>query len=431
MTGKVQALSQFAPRLVKLIGGEAMQSAFHLGLNLALLHAVEPYQYGIFTLLMVLGGLGLTYIRSLTALPASVAIALRHGRAADTHEIGYGTAALTLALLFGGGVTLALAAWLEEGALDGGLFVGLWIFRSHLRTVFFARGRERIVSLSDLCFTLSGALGAVAAILNGGSHVLDRIFFAMILANAVGIAVLFVFGHLRLRLDRGRRLWRRYRAIWPVLRWSLISVTITNIQGQGMALMVGAFAGPAAYAPIAAALVVFMPLRVIAAGFGNMLHPELSALAMKGDTARIRALMRHWSIPLVIFALAYLGAALLVMPTILPAAFEQSPFYRKGIAAWVIVGMPLLYVLPRIYLEAIDDHRSIASLSAISAALGLSMVALILLTSPPAWAIAGGAFSEIIVLVGTWRIALKRLAENSGRSIPPRASAADVAQPKA
>jgi hypothetical protein len=30
-----------------LIGGEAMQSAFHLGLNLALLHAVPAYDYGI------------------------------------------------------------------------------------------------------------------------------------------------------------------------------------------------------------------------------------------------------------------------------------------------------------------------------------------------------------------------------------------------
>ncbi len=220
---------------------------------------------------MVLGGLGLTYARSMTAIPASTAIAPRKGVAADGHELGFNSAAVVLSLFFTAGVALALSRWLEEGALDGALFVGLWMFRSHLRTVFFARGRERMVGISDLCFTLSGALGAVAAIMPGGPHVLDHIFMVLILCNGIGVAVMLALARRRPSFERARLLWRRYRALWPVLSWSFISVTITNLQGQGMALMVGAFAGPAAYAPIAAAIVVFMPLRVVAMGFANMM----------------------------------------------------------------------------------------------------------------------------------------------------------------
>ncbi len=69
-------------RLVVMIGGEAMQSAFHLGINLALLHQVSAHDYGIFALVMVIGGLGLTYVRSLTGLPASICISQSRSAAA-------------------------------------------------------------------------------------------------------------------------------------------------------------------------------------------------------------------------------------------------------------------------------------------------------------------------------------------------------------
>lgn len=414
MSEGLSTLARLAPRLVKLIGGEAMQSAFHLALNLSLLHAVSPYQYGIFTLLMVLGGLGLTYARSMTAIPASTAIAPRSGWAADAHEMGFGSAAVVLSAVFGVGVALALSAWLEEGALDGALFVGLWMFRSHLRTVFFARGRERIVGISDLCFTLTGVLGAAAAILPGGPHVLDRIFMVLILCNGIGVAVMLALARRRPRFEKPRRLWRRYRALWPVLRWSFLSVTITNLQGQGMALMVGAFAGPAAYAPIAAALVIFMPLRVVAMGFANMLHPELASLAAKKDAAGVRRVMRTWLAPLVLFGLLYFLAALLMLPIVLPSAFEQTPFYFKGFCAWLIVGSALVYLIPRILLEVTEDYRALAMLSGAAAAAGIAAVAALLMTMPSYWAIAGGALSEIIVVVGSWVIAMRRLAKMGG-----------------
>ena len=411
------AIRQIVLRLVVMVGGEAMQSAFHLALNIALLHSVSARDYGIFALVMVVGGLGLTYIRALTALPASIAIAQsRRLGAAGAYEVSFGSAAMLLSLLLGLVLTGILRSWLDEGALFGGAFVGLWAMRAHLRTVFFARGRQMLVSTSDIAFTLSGATGT-AWVIWDDTHILLHTFTVMAGANALGIAVLLVLGRRALRLSLGRHVWRRYRRLWRDLRWSVLSVTITNLQGQGMALMVAAMAGPAAYAPIAAALVNFVPLRIVSTAFANMMHPELSSLMAHRDFARVGARLRRWPLPLACLGLLYGVAVLIALPFIEPDSLEGTRFFKISVLAWVMSSLPMLYVMPRIWLEIAQDYRSIAILSAIAAAAGLLLVFVLLLTVPPSWALLGGALSEIIVLVGSWAIVRprQRAAEETGR----------------
>lgn len=414
----LQAIRQIVLRLVVMVGGEAMQSAFHLGLNIALLHAVSARDYGIFALVMVVGGLGLTYIRALTALPASIAIAQsRRPDAAGAYEVSFGSAAMLLSLLLGLVVTGVLGAWLDEGASFGGAFVGLWAMRAHIRTVFFARGRQMLVSISDLAFTLSGAAGT-AWVIWDGTHILQHTFSMMMVANALGIAVMLVFGRRRpIRITLGRHVWRRYRRLWRDLKWSVLSVTITNLQGQGMALMVAAMAGPAAYAPIAAALVNFVPLRIVSAAFTNMMHPELSSLMARRDFAKVGELMRRWPLSLACFGVLYGLVVLLALPFIEPDSLEGTRFAKISVLAWVMSSLPMLYVMPRIWLEIAQDFRAIAVLSAIAAAAGLLVVFVLLLTVPPSWALLGGALSEIIVLIGSWAIVRprQRAAEEAGQ----------------
>jgi O-antigen/teichoic acid export membrane protein len=409
------ALRRVLGRLVVMIGGEAMQSAFHLGLNLALLHAVSAHDYGIFALVMVIGGIGLTYIRSLTALPASVAITQsRRPGAANAYEISFGAAATLLSLLFAAGVAIVLNAWLDEGILPGGAFIGLWAMRSHLRTVFFARDRQGIVSLSDIAFTASGAAGAVL-VLVAGDHILRYTFLVLACANGLGVAVLLGLARRPVRIAAGLHLWRRYRKLWRDLKWSLLSVSITNLQGQGMALLVAAIAGPAAYAPIAAALVLFVPLRIVSTAFANMMHPEMSRLLQRFDVARIGRLFRLWPGALALAAMGYGLAAIVILPRIQPETLAQAHFYRTAFVAWLTCSIPMLYVLPRVWLEIRLDYRSIALLSALAAVVGLALVLVILFTTDPSWALIGSAVSELIVLLGSWAIVLRRHRAIRGR----------------
>lgn len=416
----IKAMRRILARLVLVIGGEAMQSAFHLGLNLALLHAISAHDYGIFALVMVIGGLALTYIRSLTALPASIVIAQsRSISAANALEISFGSAATLLSLGFAIVVAALLSVWLDEGALAGGLFVGLWALRSHLRTVYFARNRQAIISLSDLAFTLSGTIGSVLVILNG-QHVLRYAFLVIACANALGIAVLIGLARKPVRVHAGGHLWRRYTKLWRDLKWSLLSVTVTNIQGQGMALLVAAFAGPEAYAPIAAALVMFVPLRIVTSAFVNMLHPEIASLFSRSETGKVARLMQVWPPVLAGIAMAYGIAAFLALPWFQPESLENARFYKIAAIAWFISMMPMLYCMARIWLEITLDFRTIAILSAVAAGIGLSVVLALLLTVAPSWALLGGAVSELIVLVGSWSVVVHRL-----RGARPRLAEAD------
>lgn len=404
----VRALRRLILRLVVMVGGEAMQSAFHLALNLVLLHTVSARDYGIFALVMVAGGIGLTYIRALTALPASISIAgSRRAADANAYEVSFGMAALLLSALLGLAVAGVLAGWIDEGALAGGTFVALWSLRAHVRMVFFARHRQMLVSASDLFFTLSGAIGT-AWVVWDGSHVLQHTFLVMTGANALGIAAMFALGRRPIRLGAGAHLRRRYKRLWRDLKWSVLSVTITNLQGQGMALLVAAIAGPAAYAPIAAALLNFVPLRIVATGFANMLHPEMTALMAQKQFARVGQLLRRWPPLLVAVDLLYGVAVMIALPFIRPDSLGDTSFFDVSLMAWIAGGMSLLYVMPRIWLEIVQDYRSIAILSAIAAALGMLMVLVLLLTVPPSWALLGAAFSEIVVLVGSWAIVWPR-----------------------
>ena len=105
-----------AKRLVLMVCGEALQSGFHFALNLALIHLLPAEAYGVFAIVMVIGGLGLTYIRSFTAMPASIWIAQSRNRAAaNVHEVTFGSGAVVLSLVMAVGVWLLLRTWLDFG----------------------------------------------------------------------------------------------------------------------------------------------------------------------------------------------------------------------------------------------------------------------------------------------------------------------------
>ena len=65
-------------------------------------------------------------------------------------------------------------------------------------------------------------------------------------------------------------------------RWSLVDATTWNVQSQALTFLVAAIAGPAAYAPVAAAIVLFSPLRPAISAVVNVFRPDFaSALAAR------------------------------------------------------------------------------------------------------------------------------------------------------
>ncbi len=410
-----------AKRLVLMVCGEALQSGFHFALNLALIHLLPAEAYGVFAIVMVIGGLGLTYIRSFTAMPASIWIAQSRNRAAaNVHEVTFGSGAVVLSLVMAVGVWLLLRTWLDSGSSAGGVFVGLWAVRSHMRVAFFARGQARLVSLSDLAFTLGGAALAAAA-LASGRFGLAWVFSALAAANAIGIAVLAARAGRRMRISFNIHVRRRYARLVHPLGWSGFGVTLANLQGQGVVLLVAAVAGPAAYAPIAAMLVLFVPLRVAAAALANMMQPELSALLARGEDDAVWRQSWHWTLLMGGVGLAYGAGMMLLLPFLNSPTLQGSSPYLIGLFAWIVFTMTMLYVMPRIVLEAMTAFKTVAVITGIGAVVGLISIRLILFVATPAWSLGGGALSEMVVLVASW-VALRNRIGPSGRSGERRGS---------
>jgi membrane protein implicated in regulation of membrane protease activity len=75
----------------------------------------------------------------------------------------------------------------------------------------------------------------------------------------------------------------------------------------------------------------------------------------------------------------------------------------------------MLYVMPRIVLEAAMVFRTVTLITAAGAAGGAIAIFLFLLVAPPSWALGGGAISEIIVTIGYWRCARRVLRDGTAK----------------
>lgn len=411
-------------RLGIVIGGEATQSALHFALNLVLMHQLSAFDYGVYALVMVMGGLALTYIRALTAMPGSIMIASSSTRyASASYDVMFGSVALALAAVMGLAVALIVWIWIGHASVAAGLLISLWSIRSHLRTTTLARRLRLETTASDLAFAAGGLAAAFAAITADGDILADTLL-ALAAANGLGILTLMLLIRRRPRLTMRRSARQRYARIRRQLTWSFLGVTAANIQGQGMALVVTALAGPAAYAPIAAVVVLFTPLRLMGAGLINFLQPEISRLLSEGQIPSARRELRLWSLFMGIAAFLYGAAVLVALPMLNAEVLQGAPIYVLGVSAWILFTIATVSVMPHITLEVLSAFRALAYLTFAAAAFGMAIILAILSVLPPAYALMGVAASEAVVLAGCVLLLRARLARGtadlSGEISDPR-----------
>lgn len=407
-------LVQLASRFVLMLGGEILQSVFHFGLNIALVRALPPREYGLFAIVFLIGGIALTFVRAVAGVPVSIFVPqARRADAVRAYAVSFGSGATLLALALGLGTALILAIPIgPEAALAGGAFVGMWCLRSYLRNMLFSRHRPGIAGIGDATFTLSGTLLLVSLLWWAGEgQLLAGSLAVLAIAHAAGILAALAALREPVRFSLGRHVVRRYRRLWRSLAWSVASVAISNIQAQGQTLLVALLAGPAAYAPIAATLVLFSPLRLSASVVVNLTQPEMAASLAKGDTGRLRRLMTIATGLLFGGCLAYgifLAATLRLIETHLFAGrFAGEPLGLIATLVWATVTATMLYVGPKTLLEASREFRALASVALASAAVGIGLVALLLWFATPAWSLLGVVASELVVLVYCRRAILR------------------------
>ncbi|GJE19045.1 hypothetical protein [Methylobacterium marchantiae] len=401
----MNGLSRLARRFVLMLGGEITQSAFHFGINIVLARSLSPHDYGRFAILFLVGGLALTYIRSLAGVPATITIPAHAGRrAARGFDVTFGSVAVVLSAAIAAGVCGTLMATSDINAVAGSLFVGLWSLRSYLRLALFAKHRPAISGLGDIVFALSGTALTLGMIHFQGAPSLDETLFCLAFANGLGIVASLALLREPVRLSLGRSVRRRYGALIPTLSWSLINVTTANVQGQGQSLLVAAIAGPAAYAPMAATFVLFSPLRLSASALINMVQPEVAGHLARGNFRLARRFALICSGLLGLGCIAYgaiiLSTLELIEHRLFAGQFVGAPMMLIAVAAWAIVTVSLIHAPMRVLMETMQEFRPLAILAGVSVGVGAVTVVGLLLIAQPAWSLFGVLISEVVVLVG-------------------------------
>lgn len=391
----------FGGRFAVILSGELIQSLFHFALNIALVRILSQHDYGLFAIVFTGGAVGLAYIRALVAVPATLHIARSLGRPAERgYDVVFGSGALALCL---GMAALALALLIPvmgvAGALGAGAFVALYAFRSYLRLVLLARKSARIAGMSDGVYAGVGLTLTLAILYAGDASALDHAFLALAFAHACGIVVSYVALRQPLRITLRRSLWRRYVGLWRTLLWSLTGVTSMIVQGQGLTLAFAAIVGPAAYAPIAATLVLFAPLRIPTNALVNMVLAEVTGLLATGQARQADRIVVRSTAVIALGCLVY-GAAMwfalpLIEQVLFKGRFGQEPMAWIGLGIWAVTTISLLYAIPRTYLEASAAFRSIAWGAVGAALLGFSIMIPMLLSLPSHTALLGLIASEL------------------------------------
>ena len=400
-------------RFAVVLGGEGLQSAFGFGLNVALARTLPAKSYGEFALVMLIGGFALIYMRALIGIPACTFIPqCRSPRAAGALAVTFASGALAISALGGLMVAAVLTMYQCDFSWAAGLFIGLWAMRSYERMALFAQNRAALSTISDFAFTVSATVLCTPLLLGSGANSgLSTIFLALALAHLIGIATALAIqgGPFRIACRHSVRV--RLRKLLPTMTWSIVSVTIANAQSQGPTFVIAAIAGPAGYAPIAATMAFFSPLRLAASALANMNQPDLAAtIKRSGD---VRRLMTIQTAILAAIALAYGGAMAAAFPLLarrlLDGRFGDAPLNAIALGIWAIATVSVLYSVPKTLLETTQDFRRISMVSALGALIGIPLVALIVWTSTPAWSLVGTTVSELVVFVGCWIFALRTI----------------------
>ncbi len=199
----------------------------------------------------------------------------------------------------------------------------------------------------------------------------------------------------------------------------MTGVTTNTLQGQGMTLAFALLAGPSEFAPIAATLVLFAPLRIPTNALTNMVLAEVSELLAKGQAARANRIVVRSTAVIAVGCLVYGAAMLVALPMIelhlFKGRFEHEPMNWIAAGVWGAMLVSLLYAIPRAYLEACGAFRTIAWGSATAFVIGACIMVPVLLTLPSAFALLGLIASEAFILLWLGR-AFHRVAAGNDRA---------------
>jgi O-antigen/teichoic acid export membrane protein len=277
-------------------------SVFGFALNVVLLRTLSTTDYGVVSLWMTMALFAVSVQSALVNGPLNVYLpGARDPEAARLLEAALATmnllAVATAAIVAGAANAFADAEWAVHDPLTIvaiPLFVAAGMYREYHRSTAFSRHDMAMLLWVDGPYlAVTGA--CLVAMIVWPQRFAD--LAAAFLAMSVGCLVSQIC--VRLRADRGggtlfRLGWlKTYRRIGKEVAWSLVGVVANHAENRSYVYIATSLAGMASLAAINAVGILFRPVSVLVAAWGQSTLPRLSAALANGRLVEFDRLVRR------------------------------------------------------------------------------------------------------------------------------------------
>ena len=401
-------------KYAQALSGQLALSAFSFGLNVLLLRTLSLKDYGVFAFAQFSAQFAGQINGALVATPLLVFLPALAGQTArrrfESLMMTVNAAMVAACAVIAGAYGLLADLHAAAGLLFA-VFVCATTMRNYSRCLAFAKQRPDVALKGDLCLVTASVAFLTLALLGDGPPPLASVFAALAAANLITATweLLLLDTPLRLRVSRSTL--RRYRRIWADARWALLGSSTTIVQAQAHSLLVTLAAGPEAFAPLAAAQVLFGPVGVAINAVQNVMRPELAATIARGNRKAV-VVASVVSTALLAGAVIAFGAILAgAWPWVADALYTQKyhaqPMAGIALGCGVVALCRAVYTQPSSVLQALRRFRTLALGTIGGAVLSVLGVIVCLVWLSPAWSLAGICCGEAFFAVYACRRAIR------------------------
>jgi O-antigen/teichoic acid export membrane protein len=400
------------------IASQGALSAFSFLLSLLMLRVMDVEDFGVFSLVIVVANLFTGVTNALAATPLTVyapALDSRRERTRMEATLSAANGALCLGLT----AVTAVGGYLYRAEIGFALvcaaFVATFCLRHYWRVFAFARRRPEVALSTDLLYVATGvaALGATT-VATKGSFGVDLAFAVLSAVNVASMAGIGRSLAIGIRLPLRRFMPATYRRVWDECGWSLLGVVTTAVQTQAHSFVVSAFAGPAAYAPLAAGNALFGPMRMTVVAWQMVARPDFAAAIARNDEARVwRSIKVSTALFLAgnaIFIVCLYGLWDLVESQLFRQKYAGQPMFLI-VALWgAIATVTAVRGILSGAMQAYRTFRPLAMSTVYGGALSLAIAVALFFAFDPAASLIGVLVGEVFTLAYLMRLNRRRSA---------------------
>lgn len=418
-TGRVQRLGGLFGRFGLASLSSAIVSVSHLAVQLFSIHHLGTAAIGTLAFLLVIIQFGYSLSNALVSTPYTIAVNQSDDAEARSFDFFF---PMNLMLSVSQGLICAVIAHATAGvgaAVVFGLAGTLSMIRWFGRSNAYAHHAPAHAARSDLAYSATLIAGLLVATRTGADLVV--IGGMLVAASVIGLLP-FGLAYLRRHLAMGPgRAFSAYRPVWrDQSAWTLVGVLSTEATSNSHSYVVTLLAGPAAFAPVAVGMLFFRPVNVCITALTQLERPRMTRAVARGDhDAAIK------SERIFMAALVVLWLATCVVAAIVLYGFPQlilKPTLDHGLVATAVMLCALLSLVQclqtpmSVMTQARRAFRPLAAQSLRSCGVGIAAVTLLTLAVAPIFSIAGVVLSQLVMMLGIWRLDRKWRAQQRGQS---------------